>query len=53
MEQFLAGAVAGILIERYHLIDVKPEGRMADILFIALIVASFGVMAWAIRTLRE
>jgi hypothetical protein len=53
MKQFLAGATAGVLIERYHIIGAKPEGRMADFLYIALIVGAFGFMAWAIRALRE
>ena len=50
MDSFMAGILAGVLLERYHLIH---EGNMADFLYIALTIAGFGFMAWAVHMLKE
>ena len=50
MDSFMAGILAGVLLERYHLIH---EGNMADFLYIVLTIAGFGFMAWAVHMLKE
>lgn len=46
--------IVGVLIERYHLAGgVKTEANMTDFLYVALIAAAFGFMAWTIRALKS
>lgn len=66
MDKFLAGMIAGILLERFHLIQakpalgavphmdfIKPEALMTDLFFIALGAGGFAFFAWAVRALNN
>jgi hypothetical protein len=64
MDRFFAGLVVGVLIERFHVIRpspdalvmngcLKPEVLMEDVMFIALVLGAFSLMAWAIRALQR
>lgn len=66
MDKFLAGMIAGIVLERFHIIGtkpsveallhtdcIKPEVLMTDLFFLAVAAGAFVFFAWAVRALKS